>query len=315
MLTPLRAGVFVFLALLILSSAILLIGNKDFLFSSTYRLKADFENVGGLNNGAEVRIGGTHQGTVKEIDLPKEPDGKVVVVMNLRSETRNLVKKDSRASLKTEGLLGDKYVEISFGSTKAEAVRNDETIATESSKDLSQEASMLADEAREGIGAFRDDMEALQSNFLLRGFFQKRGYKETSELKENAISRLPAEKPVKEFEYDTREIFDKADNAKLKNKKSLDQAGKYLEENPFGLAVISDAEAKGDTAKDRVLSEARAKVIRDYLTANFRVDDKRIKTMGLGKSQEGEEGSRVEILVYSTKRGTRAAQPSAKASD
>ena len=131
MSTAFRVGIFVVLALLFLSIGIFLIGNKDFLFSSTYRLKADFQNVGGLNNGADVRVGGIHQGTVKEIDLPSQPDGKVTVVMNLRSQTRDIIKKDSRASIKTEGLLCDKYVEVSFGSLKAEAVGNDDAIASE----------------------------------------------------------------------------------------------------------------------------------------------------------------------------------------
>src|SRR5215467_2553599 len=195
MSTAFRVGVLVVLALVSLSFGVFLIGNKDFLFSSTYRLKADFQNVGGLNNGAEVRVGGIHQGTVKEIDLPSQPDGKVTVVMNLRSPTRNIIKKDSRASIKTEGILGDKYVEISFGSPKAEAVGNYDTIASETPKDVEEEARTLANEAQQGITAFRDDMEALQHNFLLRGFFEKRGYNDTKELKQHSVSSLPAGKP------------------------------------------------------------------------------------------------------------------------
>jgi len=285
------------MALLFLSIGIFLIGNKDFLFNSTYLLKADFQNVGGLNNGAAVRIGGIHQGTVKEIDLPSQPDGKVTVVMNLKSATRNIIKKDSRASIKTEGLLGDKYIEISFGSPKAEAVAADGTIASETPKDVSEQAQALSDEARAGIAAFRDNMEALQHNFLLRGFFEKRGYSDTGELTQHSIPRLPTRTPTKEFDFDTKNIFDKADNAKLKDKKSLDEAGKFLEANPFGLAVVASSEAKGDTDKLRVLTAARAKVVRDYLTGNFKVDDKRVKTIGLGKDKTG-EASKLTILVY-----------------
>jgi outer membrane protein OmpA-like peptidoglycan-associated protein len=218
--------------------------------------------------------------------------------MNLRSPTRNIIKKDSRASIKTEGLLGDKYVEISFGSSKAEAVGSNDTIASETPKDMSEQARALTDEAQAGVAAFREDMEALQHNFLLRGFFEKRGYNDTSELTEHAVSRLPARKPAKEFAYDSKEIFDKPDNAKLKNKKSLDDAGKYLEENPFGLAIVASSEAKGDTDKVRLLTAARAKVIRDYLTQNFKLNDKRIKTISLGKTQEADESSKVVILVY-----------------
>jgi outer membrane protein OmpA-like peptidoglycan-associated protein len=301
MSTTFRVGVFIVLGLLFLSIGVFLIGNKDFLFTSTYRLKAEFQNVGGLNNGADVRVGGIHEGTVKEIDLPSQSDGKVTVVMNLRTATRNIIKKDSHASIKTEGLLGDKYIEISFGSTKADAVQNGDIVASETPKDMSEQAHVVADEAQAGVAAFRDNMEALQHNFLLRGFFEKRGYNDTTELTQHAISRLPAGARAKEFGYEAKEIFDKPDGAKLKNKKPLDEAGKYLEENAFGLAVVACSESKGDTDKVRVLTEARAKVVRDYLAKNFKLDDSHIKTIGLGKTRDSGDSSKLVILVYAAK--------------
>jgi outer membrane protein OmpA-like peptidoglycan-associated protein len=308
MSTAFRIGVFIVLGLLSLSIGIFMIGSKDFLFSSTYGLKADFQNVGGLNNGADVRVGGIHEGTVKEIDLPSQSDGKVTVVMNLRSATRNIIKKDSHASIKTEGLLGDKYIEISFGSTKADAVQNGDTIASETPKDMSEQARALTDGAQAGVAAFRENMEALQHNFLLRGFFEKRGYNEPTELTQHAISRLPARARTKDFDYDTKEIFDKPDGAKLKNKKPLDEAGKYLEENTFGLAVVASSESKGDTDKVRVLTEARAKVVRDYLAQNFKLEDKHLKTIGLGKTKDAGDSSRLVILIYPAKTPAQSAQ-------
>jgi outer membrane protein OmpA-like peptidoglycan-associated protein len=308
MSTKFRVGVLIVLGLLFLSIGVFLIGNKDFLFSSTYALKADFQNVGGLNNGADVRVGGIHEGTVKEIQLPSQSDGKVTVVMNLRSATRNIIKKDSHASIKTEGLLGDKYIEISFGSTKADAVQNGDTIASETPKDMSEQARALADEAQAGVVAFRDNMEALHHNFLLRGFFEKRGYNDTTELTQHAISRLPSRARTKDFDYDTKEIFDKPDGAKLKNKKPLDEAGKYLEVNTFGLAVVASSESKGDTDKVRVLTEARAKVVRDYLAQNFKLEDKRLKTIGLGKTKDAGDSSKLVILVYPEKTPTYATE-------
>ncbi len=163
---------------------------------------------------------------------------------------------------------------------------------------VAEQTQALTSEASQGLSAFRDNMEALQHNFLLRGYFEKRGYHDTSELKEHSIARLPNRKPAKEFDYDTREIFDKPANAKLKNKKALDEVGKYLEENQFGLSLIVCSDEKGDSDKLRLLTEARAKVVRDYLTQNFKVDDKRVKTIGLGKAKSGEESSKLVVLVY-----------------
>jgi outer membrane protein OmpA-like peptidoglycan-associated protein len=218
--------------------------------------------------------------------------------MNLRSATRTIIKKDSHASIKTEGLLGDKYIEISFGSTKGDAVQNGDTIASETPKDMSEQVRALTDEAQASVAAFRGNMEALQHNFLLRGFFEKRGYNETDELTQHSVSRLPSRTAIKEFSFDTRDIFGKLDNAKLKDKKSLDEAGKFLEENRFGLAVVASSEAKGDTEKLRLLTAARAKVVRDYLTENFKLDDGRVKIIGLGKTKTADESPKLVIFVY-----------------
>src|ERR1043166_6781311 len=118
-----RLGLFVVVTLAILVFGVFLIGNRESLFKSTFRIKAEFQNVSGLSEGADVRVGGIHEGTVRKIDLPKQPDGKVTVVIDLQGETRDIVKKDSLAAIKSEGLLGDKYIEVSFGSGEAERLR------------------------------------------------------------------------------------------------------------------------------------------------------------------------------------------------
>jgi len=298
MSTAFRVGVLVVLALVILGVGVFLIGSKSSLFSPTYILKADFQNVDGLNNGAEVHLGGIDQGTVVAIDLPAQPDGSMIVVMKMRSGTRDLIKTDSRASISTEGLLGDKYVDISFGSVKAQDVANGDTIESDKTEDMAAQAHQIGDQASQAIQAFRDDMEAVQHNFLLRGFFEKRGYNDSSELTAHAVPRLPSAKPAKEFDYDSDDLFDKPDNAELKDKKRLDDAGSYLEANPFGLAVVTSSEAKGDSDQDLLLTEARANAARDYLVQNFNLNDKRLKTIGLGKSKASDNASKLVIMVY-----------------
>jgi hypothetical protein len=63
------------------------------------------------------------------------------------------------------------------------------------------------------------------------------------------------------------------------------------------LAVVKvDTGMLGDTDKDRELSRARATVVRHYPVQNFTLDDTRIRTMGLGKSDSG--SGKVEIAVY-----------------
>ena len=68
-----RLGFFIFATLVMLGAAVFIIGDKRFLFSRRYAIQASFDNVAGLINGADVRIGGVRKGTVREIRLPSRP--------------------------------------------------------------------------------------------------------------------------------------------------------------------------------------------------------------------------------------------------
>jgi len=125
-----RLGAFVVATLAILVAGVLIIGNKQYLFSSTYQLKTQFDNVAGLDEGADVRVGGVHSGTVRQILLPHKPGGKVTVVMDLGKSTHEIVKGDSVASIETEGVLGSQYMAISFGSSGKADVRDGDSIAS-----------------------------------------------------------------------------------------------------------------------------------------------------------------------------------------
>jgi phospholipid/cholesterol/gamma-HCH transport system substrate-binding protein len=338
-----RLGVFIVAAMLIFVAGVFWIGEKRFLFASTYQLNADFQNVAGLNGGAEVRVGGIHEGAVKQIQLPIRPNEQVRVVMELASGTHGVIKNDSVATIRSEGLVGDKFVEISFGSEQAPKVKDGDTIRGEPPLQLSdllnktnevldttkgavQSVNKTADNLKSitdkidrgkgtmgalindkkmyqnvnaGTNAFKEDMEALKHNFFLRGFFKERGYESSADLKRNEISQLPNKPLAKKFSYEATKVFDKPDTAKLKNYKALDDAAGYLQINRFGVAVIATyTDMKGDTQTDRLLTEARAMVVRDYLVKNFKLEDTRIKTIGLGKSDKVAEGGSIEILVY-----------------
>jgi hypothetical protein len=145
-------------------------------------------------------------------------------------------------------------------------------------------------------------MEALKHNFLLSGYFKKRGYEDSAALKANTIGELPLGAPLKTFTFTARQLFDTRDSAKLKNQKSLNAGGNYLAQNQFGFAVVVvSAGSEGDTQKDLVLTQARAMVVREYLVENFGFDDSQLKTMGIGKqtgaNQDTDWGS-IQILIF-----------------
>jgi outer membrane protein OmpA-like peptidoglycan-associated protein len=296
-----------------------------------------------------------HQGTVRRIVLPPKPDQKIRVEMDLNEPTRNVIKKDSMAAIRTEGLVGDQYVEIGFGSPNAPRVQNGDTVGSEPPLEISEmmkktnaildganDALQSVDQAAGNLQAIsskinqgqgtagalindravyehineatrnlQDDTEALKHNFFLRGFFKKRGYENANELKEHAISGIPARSPIKGFAYPAKKLFDKPDGAKLKSSKMLDEAGRFLESNHHGLvAIAAFADQKGDSDKQRELTEARALAVREYLVQHFKMVDTQIKTIGYGKSQDTEEGGEVRILAYPP--GTTAPRPNEK---
>ncbi len=339
-----RVGIFIVITMTFLAIGVFLIGSRESMFRSNYKVRADFDNVAGLNEGADVRVGGIRKGSVKGIQLPKEPTGKVVVLMDLEKETQSIVKMDSVAAIKSEGLLGDKYIEITFGSTEAARLRGGETIgsqppldisdlfaktntildtaqgaltnvvgATSNLNDISSKINhgqgtvgalindkTIYNQAAATVTSMHEDVDALKHNFLLKGFFNKRGYVDSDELKKHEIAKLPAGASEKTFTYDVKQVFDKPDAAKLKDKKPLAEAGQYLQGRKYGEVVITAAAGmKGDSDKDRLTTQAQAMVIRNYLVQNFRLDDTRIKTMGLGKTTDSGDDGKIEILVYS----------------
>jgi phospholipid/cholesterol/gamma-HCH transport system substrate-binding protein len=125
-----RLGAFIVATLSILVAGIFVIGSKQYLFSSTYQLKAQFDNVEGLDAGGDVRVGGVHSGTVHSIVLPHKPGEKVTVIMDIGKSTHEIIKQDSVASIETEGLLGNQFLAISFGSAGTPGVRDGDTIAS-----------------------------------------------------------------------------------------------------------------------------------------------------------------------------------------
>lgn len=149
-----RLGAFIVATLAILVVGIFIIGGKQYLFRSTYQLKAQFDNVVGLDAGGDVRVGGVHSGTVHSIVLPHKPGEKVTVVMDLGKSTHEIIKQDSVATIETEGLLGNQFLAISFGSAGTADVRDGDTIASQpplEMSDLFQKTSDILDSSQQAI--------------------------------------------------------------------------------------------------------------------------------------------------------------------
>jgi phospholipid/cholesterol/gamma-HCH transport system substrate-binding protein len=124
--SKLKVGSVITLALIVLIMTVFFAGNIEDLLSKKVELKAAFRDVGGLRKSAPIWIFGTEVGSVKGIDL--SPTYGTIVTMSVNKGALPYIRKDSNASILTMGLLGDKYVEITGGSQKAESIRPGEMI-------------------------------------------------------------------------------------------------------------------------------------------------------------------------------------------
>ena len=134
----LRVGIFVLVALAAFLGMIYALGAKSRLFEAKYTIHADFSEVGGLAEGATVRLAGVQIGRVSGVELPNQPGGKVRVDLSIARRFSDRVRKDSVARIETQGLLGDKIIEITVGTAGAPPIGPGEVIASTDPMDLGQ---------------------------------------------------------------------------------------------------------------------------------------------------------------------------------
>jgi phospholipid/cholesterol/gamma-HCH transport system substrate-binding protein len=133
--TELSVGAFVVLGVLCLTYLALNLGELDLGHEDAYEVMARFGSVSGLRKGALVEIGGVRSGTVREITLdPKTFEA--VVALALDSTVQLPV--DAIASVRTAGIIGDKYIKISPGGADELIDAGGEIVETESSISLEE---------------------------------------------------------------------------------------------------------------------------------------------------------------------------------
>lgn len=112
----LKVGLFVLVTFVIFVVFVFIFGGDKVLFKRRYNLNTSFSNTAGLNQGASVRLSGVRIGSVKEVEFPEDPDINLIkVIMEVSEEGMRRITPDSVATIQTEGLLGDKYIEIIRG--------------------------------------------------------------------------------------------------------------------------------------------------------------------------------------------------------
>lgn len=122
----LYVGLFIFTGLVFLLGGILMVGNLHETFKKKMELVSVFDEVNGLQTGANVWFSGVKIGKVKEIMLNKSRN--VLVTLAIENSAQRFILKDAKAKIGTDGLIGNKVVIIYGGTEKYGSVNDGDTL-------------------------------------------------------------------------------------------------------------------------------------------------------------------------------------------
>lgn len=155
----LRVGAVVLVAVAILLFGGYRLGQAAHLFSRRYELIAFVPNANGLRQGGTVTVAGQLVGTVRRVDfLPVDNDTtrNLRLMLDIDESVREQIRGDSKARLRTQGLLGDKVFDISPGTPRYAALRPNDTIPIAPSLDYDQIVQQASGAVGDVVGLTKD---------------------------------------------------------------------------------------------------------------------------------------------------------------
>jgi len=153
-------GLFVLMAGLLFALGLFMIGDRRALFSRDFEIYTEFARLGGIQKGAIVRVAGADAGEVDEIRVPRNPSEKFRLKLRVLEDLRGLVRTDSVASIQTDGLVGNKFIQIEAGTDAAPQAPDGYTIAGSDLVDFSD----LVVRAGETLEAVNDVVVQIQAS-------------------------------------------------------------------------------------------------------------------------------------------------------
>ncbi|MBK6770553.1 MAG: MCE family protein [Ignavibacteria bacterium] len=121
-----KLGIFIVAGLALFVIALFYIGSKENLFTKTFNVYSIFPNVSGLTQGNSVQFAGINVGTIQSIEIIATD--KVKVNMNIVSDVKQFIKKDSEASINSDGLVGNKVLAITSGSVNSPSIEDGDSV-------------------------------------------------------------------------------------------------------------------------------------------------------------------------------------------
>jgi phospholipid/cholesterol/gamma-HCH transport system substrate-binding protein len=155
-----KVGVFVLAGTGLLIIALYLIGDRQNFFGATFELQAKFKNINGLMPGNNVRYTGIDVGTVKKVEIID--DSTVQVIMVIEEKVQVFIKKNATANVGTDGLMGNKLINITSSDELAQSVEDGDIIL--STNPIGTDAMMRTlDKSNNNIKDITEDIKKIAS--------------------------------------------------------------------------------------------------------------------------------------------------------
>jgi phospholipid/cholesterol/gamma-HCH transport system substrate-binding protein len=123
-----RLGLFIAGGLFLFVLAIFIIGKQKNMFNPVYNLTTTFYNVSGLQVGNNIRFSGINVGTVDKVSIIN--DSTVKVVMLIKKDVQQFIKSDCGVTIGSEGLIGDRLLIITQGSSGAPLAKDGQQLVS-----------------------------------------------------------------------------------------------------------------------------------------------------------------------------------------
>lgn len=334
----LAVGIFLIGGTALFGAGLFLLGSRQRTFARHFTVYAEFASVSSLQNGAHVRVSGLDAGEVRDIEVPSEPSGRFRLKLRLDKKLYPLVRQNSTAFIMTEGLVGNKYLEIEKGTADSGECGDGCTIPSnepfdfadlmkdarglmESTKKTMESASRVAanmdkavagfvardssgksgadslrataESAQQAMSSLADDAEALKHNFLLRGFFRKRGYFNLDEITvaEYRKSKFVKGDAAKRAWLDKKELFSGSDELTPRGKAAIDKAiGTFVEDLRNNPVVVEGYSAEGSPDERYRKALKRATAVQKYIETKYQLEDKHTGAIPLGSTPPEKTG-------------------------
>lgn len=250
-----KLGMFVAIGVVLFMATIYFIGKQQNLFGDSFNLKSQFKTVSGLKVGNNVRFSGINVGTVSSIEIVN--DSAVMVQLILNKDVQKFIKTDAKASIGSDGLMGDKVLTIYPGTSSQKIIQNNSMIASNKSIEM--------EDLMKGVKATVDNAEIITGQLAEFSYKINNGKGTLSKLLVDQEMGQKLDKTLSNLENGTKGFSENMEAAKhnflLKgyfNKKKKGEAKKdEVKKDEVKKDEAKKEEAKKDEAKK--IEEAKKK--------------------------------------------------------